>query len=82
MKYAVEMGSYAMIYIPSFIKINSGIQQLIGGDLQTHRQHGDSMSILLFLQNKESRLNTEAIMLIKMESPGKASKGKVIPVLN
>jgi hypothetical protein len=36
MKYAVEMGSGAMIYIPSFIKIGSGIQKLIGGDSQTH----------------------------------------------
>jgi hypothetical protein len=34
MKYAVEMGSGAMIYIPSFIKICSGIQKLMGG---THR---------------------------------------------
>jgi hypothetical protein len=31
MKYAVEMGSGAMIYIPSFIKIGSGIQKLIEG---------------------------------------------------
>jgi hypothetical protein len=31
MKYAVEMGSGAMIYIPSFIKIGSDIQKLIGG---------------------------------------------------
>jgi hypothetical protein len=31
MKYAVEMGSGAMIYTPSFIKIASGIQNLIGG---------------------------------------------------
>jgi hypothetical protein len=31
MKYAEEMGSGAMIYIPSFIKIGSGIQTLIGG---------------------------------------------------
>jgi hypothetical protein len=31
MKYAAEMGSGAVIYIPSFIKIGSGIQQLIGG---------------------------------------------------
>jgi hypothetical protein len=40
MKYAVEMGSCAMIYsyIQSFIKIGSGIQKLIGGDTQTHRQ--------------------------------------------
>jgi hypothetical protein len=37
MKYAFEMGSGAMIYIPSFIKIGSGIQKLIGGytDTQT-----------------------------------------------
>jgi hypothetical protein len=37
MKYAVEMGSGAMIYLPSFIKISSYIQKLIG-DTQTHRQ--------------------------------------------
>jgi hypothetical protein len=37
MKHAVEMGSGAMIYIPNFIKIGSGIQKLIGGiDTQTH----------------------------------------------
>jgi hypothetical protein len=30
MKYAVEMGSGATIYVPSFIKIGSGIQKLIG----------------------------------------------------
>jgi hypothetical protein len=41
MKYAVEMGSGAMIYISSFIKTGSGIQKLIGGDTQTHRQHGE-----------------------------------------
>jgi hypothetical protein len=38
MKYAVEMGSDAMIYIPSFIKIGSGIQKLI-------RRITDSMEI-------------------------------------
>jgi hypothetical protein len=31
MKYAVEMGSSAMIYTPSFIKIGSAIQKLMGG---------------------------------------------------
>jgi hypothetical protein len=30
MKYAVEMGSGEMIYIPSFIKTGSAIQKLIG----------------------------------------------------
>jgi hypothetical protein len=40
MKYAVEMGSGAMICIPSFIKIGSVIQKLIGGrytDIHTIR---------------------------------------------
>jgi hypothetical protein len=31
MRYAVETDSATMIYIPSFIKIGSGIQKLIGG---------------------------------------------------
>jgi hypothetical protein len=42
MKYPVEMGSSAMIYIPSFMKTDSGIQKLIGGGI--HR-HTDSMEI-------------------------------------
>jgi hypothetical protein len=41
MKNAVEMGSVAIIYIPSFIKIGSGIQKLIGGI----HGHTDSMVI-------------------------------------
>jgi hypothetical protein len=38
MKYAVEMASGAMIYMPSFIKIGSGIRKLMGG-------YTDSMEI-------------------------------------
>jgi hypothetical protein len=30
MKYVVEMGSVAMIYIPIFINIGAGIQKLMG----------------------------------------------------
>jgi hypothetical protein len=45
MKYAVEMGSGAMIYIPSFIQIGSGNQKLIRG---THRQHGDIINLFFF----------------------------------
>jgi hypothetical protein len=41
MKYAVEMGSGAMIHIPSFVKIGSDIQKLIGW---IHR-HRDRMEI-------------------------------------
>jgi hypothetical protein len=58
MKYAVEMGSVAMIYTSSFIKIGSAIQELVGG---THRHTNiqrawkSDKPTFLFL-NKESRL--------------------------
>jgi hypothetical protein len=52
--YAIEMGSGAMIYIPSFIKIGSSIQKLIGG---IHRHAAwRSRKLTHFFQNKESRL--------------------------
>jgi hypothetical protein len=54
MKYTVEVGSGAMIYIPSFLKIGSATQKLLG---EIHRQHGDRIS-LLFVQNKGSKLKT------------------------
>jgi hypothetical protein len=41
MKYAVEMGSEAIIYVPSFLKIGSGIQKLIGG------MHRDTDSMVI-----------------------------------
>jgi hypothetical protein len=37
MKYAVEMGSDAMIYVPSFINIGSSIEKLIWG-IHRHTQ--------------------------------------------
>jgi hypothetical protein len=46
MKYDVEMGTGAMIYIPSLINIDSGIQKLLVGRY-TNRQHGDFISLLL-----------------------------------
>jgi hypothetical protein len=51
MKYVVEMSSGAMIHISSVIKIGSARV-----DTQTHRQHGDRISVLSFFRNKESRL--------------------------
>jgi hypothetical protein len=58
MKYAVETGSGAMMYIPSFVKIGSAIQKLIRG---IHRQQGDCISLLFifFKINKESRLKRQ-----------------------
>jgi hypothetical protein len=56
MKYTVEMGSVAMIYIythtPIFIKTGSGIRKLTGGDSQAHRQHEDRKSLLSFFFSK------------------------------
>jgi hypothetical protein len=43
-----ESGSDAMMYIPSFMKTGSGIQKSMGGDTQTHRQHGDRINLLSF----------------------------------
>jgi hypothetical protein len=60
MRYAAEMGSGAMIYIPSLIKIGSGIQKLIGG---IHRQLGDQIYLILLFQNKESRLKDSPYIL-------------------
>jgi hypothetical protein len=36
MKYAVEMGSGAMIYLPNFMKIDSGFQKLMGKGIHRH----------------------------------------------
>jgi hypothetical protein len=40
MKYTVQMGSGAMIYIPSFIKIGSGIQKLMEGGIHSQTGRG------------------------------------------
>jgi hypothetical protein len=43
MKYGVEMSSGVMMYIPSFIKIGSGIQKFMGGgDTQAHNNVNSS----------------------------------------
>jgi hypothetical protein len=47
MKYATDMVSGAMIYIPHFIRIGYAIQKLICGDSQRHRQHGDCKRLLM-----------------------------------
>jgi hypothetical protein len=52
MNYAVEMGSGAVICIPSFIKISSGVQKLIGG-IHRHRQQHDLMSLLYFFKARK-----------------------------
>jgi hypothetical protein len=68
-EYAVEMSSGAMIYIPSFIKIGSGIKKLIGGihrhpSTKAQRQHGDRINLLISFENKERILNNLNKILI------------------
>jgi hypothetical protein len=54
MKCTVELDSGAMIYMPSYVKIGSGIEKLIGcgGDVETHRQRGLRINLLFFLIRK------------------------------
>jgi hypothetical protein len=54
MKYAVEIGSVAMLHMPSFIKIGPGVKRLLDGHIQ-YRHMGsvrDCIS-LLFCQIRE-----------------------------
>jgi hypothetical protein len=52
MKYAVGMGSGAMIYIQSFIRFFQAFRRCYGGytyiQSQTHREQGDLIRLLLF----------------------------------
>jgi hypothetical protein len=51
------MGSGDMIHA-KFNKDWCSHSKVNRGDTQTHRQLGDSISLLLFFQNKKSRLKT------------------------
>jgi ABC-type transporter Mla MlaB component len=57
MKYAIDMGSGIMIIILIHTKLHKDVFRHskvdVGG---IHRVDGDCISLLLFLQNKESRL--------------------------
>jgi hypothetical protein len=53
------MGSGALIYVPSFIKIGSVIQKLIRAHRQTHTDNNVISWPALFFQNKGSRLKMD-----------------------
>jgi hypothetical protein len=57
-KYAVQMGSGAVMYMPSLIKTGSDIRRLLW---RIHRQQGDLISVHYFFQNKEKRLKIGTI---------------------
>jgi hypothetical protein len=56
MKYAVEMGTGVMIYIPSFTKIGSAIQKLMGGGHSQTQTAWRWRKPTLIFQNNECRL--------------------------
>jgi hypothetical protein len=66
------MGLGAVIYLPSFIKIGSGVQKLMGGDTQTRTQtHTHTRTAtwshkpILFFQDKQSRLKRTRMVGLK-----------------
>jgi hypothetical protein len=52
MKYAFKMGSGAMICIPNFIKIGSGIEKLMGGGMY---RHTDRKEITKYAKKRKKR---------------------------
>jgi hypothetical protein len=60
------------VYMRSFIKTGSGIQKIMGGgrDSQTHRYHGNLISLLSFFYNKESRLRKVVILTVILHRYG------------
>jgi hypothetical protein len=61
MNYANEMGSGVTIYMPSLIKIGSGVQKLTGGiqihtHTHTHTEEGGIIDYFYFPENKENML--------------------------
>jgi hypothetical protein len=62
--YSVEVGSDAVIYVPSFIQIGSGSEKLIVG-IHTHTHTATwSHKPTLFFQNKECRLKNMKMLRI------------------
>jgi hypothetical protein len=59
------MGSVAKIYIPSFIKIGSGIQKLIRAEIHRPRDRMETARAYFnFFQNKERRLKVNALPIL------------------
>jgi hypothetical protein len=53
MKYGTEMGSGAMLQVPNFIQIGSGLRNLMGG-IHRQTQDGDLISLLLFFKIRKA----------------------------
>jgi hypothetical protein len=60
----VKWGSGTMVHKPISLNISSGTQELLEGNTQKHRQHGDLISLLLLFENMESMLKTSWLVLL------------------
>jgi hypothetical protein len=49
MKYAVEMGTCAVIYVPCFIRICTGVQAEVRGETHTEPQNARWSHELIFI---------------------------------
>jgi hypothetical protein len=73
------MGSGAVIYVPSLIKIGSGVQKLMGGiHRHTHGQQSDLISLLYIFQNKKSRLKIALFGELSLEEAIDLSRDRQI----
>jgi hypothetical protein len=62
------MGSGAVIYVPTFINIGSGVQMLMGGGY-THRQQRDLISLLCFFKIRKVGYNVSIWKCNNNQSP-------------
>jgi hypothetical protein len=79
MKYATEMGPVTVIYVPSFIKIGSGIQNLIKGYtyIQTEwRSHKPTLG--KYAKNNKLKRTRFADHLGRLERIGEEMRQKIV----
>lgn len=56
MKYADQMRSGAIMYVPNFIRLVKALKIWWGIHIHTHTHKGNLISLVLFFQNNENRL--------------------------
>jgi hypothetical protein len=76
MKYADEMGSSAMIYMPTFINTGSAIKRLMGGRIHTQvalRSHKPIFFKIrnMVMRNQVASRNYKAVLMHHYSSPGR-----------
>jgi hypothetical protein len=81
------MGSGAVIYVPSFIKIGSGVRKLIRGrytgtHTHTHGQQRDLISLLCFFEIRKVERNKRKTGILKTLKRRECVKCRVFTAMN